>query len=171
VAPAPIVPPESYPAALGPVLVPAPADPLPAASAAEFEPVEIAVPPAAAVGDQSGDTAMLPMPDPEWRPERELPAEAEFQSEPEWPLTREAAPIGAFADAGAEEQPQLAPAADDRIEETIVLTLADLAPKAAVPEPAARERAEPPLPQAAPPHRCRRGASRWWPPIASRWRA
>jgi chemosensory pili system protein ChpA (sensor histidine kinase/response regulator) len=146
-APAPIVPPE--PIQLPPpVDVPAPVDPLPADIAAEFEAVEI--PPAAAIGDQSGDTAMLPMPDTEWRPEGELSAEPEFQSEPEWLLTPEAAPIGAFTDAAAEEQPQLAPPVDDRIEETVVLTLADLAPKAAVPEPAAGE-AEPPLPQAPPP--------------------
>jgi chemosensory pili system protein ChpA (sensor histidine kinase/response regulator) len=153
VAPAPIVP--SEPIQLpAPVDEPAPVDPLPADIAAEFVPIEI--PPAAAVGDQSGDTAMLPMPDLEWRPEGELPAEPEFQSEPEWLLTPEAAPSGALADAAVEEQPQLAPATDDRIEETVVLTLADLAPKAIVPEselllePVARE-AEPPLPQAPPP--------------------
>jgi len=138
-APAPIVPPAPNPPP-PPVEVPPPADPLPAAIAA-------------AGGDQSGDTAMLPMPDPVWRPEGELPAEPEFQSEPEWLLTAEPAPIGAFMEAAAEQQPQPAPPAQDRIEETAVLTLADLAPKPAapepLPEPAARE-AEPPLPQAPP---------------------
>jgi chemosensory pili system protein ChpA (sensor histidine kinase/response regulator) len=142
VAPAPIVPPE-------PIPPPAPVEmPPPAAIAAEFAPVEIL--PAAAASDQIGDTAMLPMPEPEWRPEAELPAEPEFQPEPEWQQMPEAAPIGAFAVAAA-EQPQVAPAADETIEETVVLTLADLAPKAAVPEPLPEPLAEPAAASAAAP--------------------
>jgi len=135
VAPAPIVPP-------APISPPAPAEVAPQAEmpaellsaliSAEFAPVE--VPPVVAAGDQIGDTAMLQMPEPEWRPEAELPAAPEFQSQPEWPLAPEAPPISTFP-AAAGQAPQGAAATEETIEETVVLTLADLAPKDAVPEP------------------------------------
>jgi len=101
--------------------------------------------------DSIGDTAMLPMPEPDWRPEPELHTEAEFQSEPEWQVSSDLSPapalepaathdraldlVAAHAPPSSEQSAAMAElAADETVEETVVLTMADLAPKAVTPE-------------------------------------
>jgi chemosensory pili system protein ChpA (sensor histidine kinase/response regulator) len=85
------------------------------ASATEASPADVS--PMVASSEQAGDTVMLPMPEPEWRPEPEHVPEPEFQSDPEWQLAPDSA------------SPPAPLSADEPVEQTVVLTLADLAPR------------------------------------------
>jgi chemosensory pili system protein ChpA (sensor histidine kinase/response regulator) len=103
-----------------PVMAPPPVETAP------FEEVPAAAPwaestPLAAVNQPVGDTVMLAMPEPEWHPEPELQPEPEFQSGPEWQLTAEPEPepMPIFDSTATAEPP---------VEQTVVMTLADIAP-------------------------------------------
>ena len=89
---------------------------------------------AAASGESVGDTVMLAMPEPEWRPEPELQAEPEFQPGPEWLLPPESPPTPAFEFAADAQAPLAVPPAQDPVEQTVALTPADLPPRIAATE-------------------------------------
>ncbi len=108
-------------------IAPAPSVEAPAAEVAPIDASPAEPSPTVASSETVGDTVMLAMPEPGWRPEPELSSEPEFQSGPEWQLAPESAP--AFEIAAAAEQPAAALLPDEPVEQTVVPTLADLAPR------------------------------------------
>jgi chemosensory pili system protein ChpA (sensor histidine kinase/response regulator) len=96
--------------------------------------------PVAAISQPLGDTGMLAMPEPEWHPEPELQPEPAFQSGPEWQLTAEPEPMPIFETTATVEAP---------VEQTVDMTLADIAPLVTATEPAL----PPPPPSPLPPGR------------------